>query len=433
MLGYREWAPVLGAACMLVSVSVQARPADRPTPVVVSRTVRRIVREPVWLVGTSEAPLRSTVASEVEGLVETFPVHEGLMVRRGDRLAVLNTTTLKNLLSAARARLTLCESECQELRRGLRPEEIARAKARLLEAEAELALTLKNVSRAKELLARNAASKQALDDAEARYKVAQQRVHAERAAHELARQGERQEKRDQAEARRADAAAEAKRLEDQVRMATITAPFAGQIVKENTQIGQWVSKGGAVVEMIQLNPVLVMVPVPERYISSVRLHDGVQVRFSALGSRIRLGKVVRILSQGDFDAHTFPVKVELDNPHWHIKSGMFARVRFGVGQARPALLAPKDAVVRARGMTLLVTVGPDGQVEHVPVQLGERFASMVEVSAPAVPGMKVIVRGNERVRPQQKVLATDEIPPDRYLAGTETQPTTTTQPQAPTP
>ena len=428
----RGWMAWGGAAWALVAGVLWAQPAGHTAPVVVSRVVRRTVREPVWLIGTSEAPMQSTVASEVEGRVESFPVHEGQMVQRGDTLAALSTTTRKNLLAAARARLTQCESECEELRRGHRPEEVEQAKARLTESEAQLTLAKKSLDRARKLAARRAASEQSLDDAQALHNVAVERVHVMRSAYALARQGERQEKRDQAEARRLAAAANVKHLEDLILMATIRAPFAGQVVAERTQIGEWVSKGGAVAEIIQLDPVHVNVPVMERYVSNIRTGDAVQVRFSALGKTTHAGTVVRILARGDSDAHTFPVKVALPNPDWRIKSGMFARVRFDIGGARSAVLVPKDAVVRSRGMTLLFTLSPTNEVTPLPVQLGERFASMVEVGPPAKPGMKVIVRGNERLRPKQKVTVTGELSPDRYLdASATSQPTPTTQRQAP--
>jgi len=421
-------------ACLMVGATAWAQPADHAAPVKVSRVVRRTVREPVWLIGATEAPLRSTVASEVAGLVQSLPAHEGQMVERGDTLAVLDTTTRENLLAAARARLAQSTSQCEELRRGLRPEEVEQAKARLAEAEAQVTFATKNLERTRKLAARRATTEQSVDSAQAAYSVAGERMRAARAAHALARQGERQEKRDQAEAQRLAAAAAVKHLEDLIRMATIRAPFAGQVIKEHTQVGQWVSEGGAVAEMIQLDPVHVNVPVPDRYIASVRLGHVVQVRLSALGETLRAAKVVRILAQGHADAHTFPVKLELANPDWQIKSGLFARARFDVGASRSAVLVPKDAVVRSRGMTLLFTLSPEGRVAPVPVQLGERFAGMVEVGPPARVDMKVIVRGNERARPNQKVVITGEIPPDRYLEGPgSAAPGPASQPQASAP
>ena len=84
----------------------QAAPPPKgrpPTPVRVATVLKQEVQQSVTLVGTVEPWKRSIVASEVPGLVDSFPVDEGMGVKRGQVLAQLRTDTLKIRLDAARA------------------------------------------------------------------------------------------------------------------------------------------------------------------------------------------------------------------------------------------------------------------------------------------------------------------------------------------
>lgn len=422
-----------------VCLAGQAGAVGAGHPATVSTVVRRPIPGPVWLVGATGGSLKSVVASQVEGIVKEFLVHEGQIVERGARLAVLNTRTLENQLAAARARQARHESEVAELRRGRRPEEINQAEARQREAEARVALAKSELERQRKLVAKKAASQQSLEQAQARYWIAEALLAVAKNALALARQGERQEKRDQSGADLAAAQADVKRLEDLIAMGTVRAPFAGHVTKEHTQVGQWIDQGGAVAELIQLDPIHVSVPVPERYISKVATGQMVQVRVGALDQSTRTGKVVRIIGEADADARTFPVRIEVANPGRRVKAGMFARVQFLVGPRRPALLVPAPAVRDRAGKPVVYTVGARRRVAAIPVHLGDRYAGLVEVTGASAhgaiaPGMRVIVGAHQGLRPGQKVRIARTVPVERYLTGAEPgAPTSQAAKRAPAP
>ena len=79
--------------------------------------------------------------------------------------------------------------------------------------------------------------------------------------------------------------------QDQLRMSNILAPFSGSIIKEHTEVGQWVDEGGPVVEMVDLSRVQVEIPLPERYVNGVKRGDSVAVSVDALPSMQMTGTI----------------------------------------------------------------------------------------------------------------------------------------------
>lgn len=301
------------------------------------------------LVGTATSRVTSLLASEIEGLVEKLYVDEGDIVKEGQVLARLRSSTLKIQLQVARA----ARKEAAE---------------RYLQAEAELERS------AKLRKSESIAEKKFLDD---RFEtmVWKQRV----------RQRE----------------AEISRLKDLLAKKTIIAPFSGFVAKRHTEIGQWVEKGGAIVTLIDLANVHVVVQLPERYVDKIRAGDLASVAVDALENKRFAGKVIAVIPEGDREARTFPVKVEVENKDLRIKGGMLCHVTFALGRPYAALLVPKDALV-TRGDRKFVFVYQDDTVRLVGVEVKGYHGGMAEVVGDLKPGHLVVTRGNERLRDGQK-------------------------------
>ena len=200
-------------------------------------------------------------------------------------------------------------------------------------------------------------------------------------------------------------------VEDDIGKCTIVAPFDGRIIEESTEVGQWLKKGDSVLSMLQLDYVKVRVPVPEKYIQSLKVGDESEVRFPALGSITRTGYIVHIVPQADKRARTFPVYIKIDNKDESIKSGMFAEATFETGSLLSATMILKDGIVR-RGGGEFIYLAIDGKVTEVPVQTGIAHKNLIQILGDVKPGVDVIVRGNERVRNAQDIQVTGRMDPD---------------------
>jgi len=217
-------------------------------------------------------------------------------------------------------------------------------------------------------------------------------------------------------------------LEDAIEQHTILAPFDGYVTKELTEVGQWISKGGPVAEIVELNSVDIVLPVVETYISGLRARSregsGTQtpdVAVEALPGEPFAGEVVAIVPQADYQARTFPVKVRVENrlsPSANsvmLKPGMFARVRLPVRTVNDALMVPKDALVLdVRTTRVWVVDSPDdslagigSSIRSVTIEVDTSVSEgdLIQVVGPVGPdgslplqdGEVVITEGNERV------------------------------------
>ena len=72
-------------------------------PVRVAEVFEQMVSDQIALVGTTQPVAESTIAVEVAGIVERFPVKEGDYVQKGALLVELKSTYLRLRLKAARA------------------------------------------------------------------------------------------------------------------------------------------------------------------------------------------------------------------------------------------------------------------------------------------------------------------------------------------
>ncbi|MDE0145672.1 MAG: efflux RND transporter periplasmic adaptor subunit [Nitrospira sp.] len=326
-------------------------PAPPPSPVRVAPVLQREVKRTVTLVGTVEPWKRSVVASEVEGLVQAFTAEEGMKVKRGDLLARLRTRTLRIRLDSAVA--------------------IYR------ESGARYERAKRNLKRVRALFKRELVTQKDFDDAVAEEAALKERL--------------------------SQLDAEIRQVRDSLNKSTVVAPFDGWITQEFTEIGQWVEEGGPVVEMVDLSHVQVEVPLPERYVSHIQIHDPVTATFDGLPAFEAQGRVFSLVAQADRTARTFPVKVEIPNPALAIKSGMVSRVTLRIDRPHQGLVVPKDALVLRGGKAFVFRVNEGTVVDQIPVTAILHVEDLVEIEGPVQAGMDVVVEGNERLFPGQSV------------------------------
>ena len=178
-------------------------------------------------------------------------VDEGDAVRVGDTLAVFATPTLAATIAQAEARAAAAAQHVQDLSRGARPEEVARAEAELRAADAEAERTASDLARLEPLAARSDVSRSTLDGARAAARVAAGRRDAARDALALLRAGTRREQLAvaTAEARSAQAAAQALHAsaDDLVLLSTV----AGVVTSRNVEPGEVLQAGQSAITVGQ--------------------------------------------------------------------------------------------------------------------------------------------------------------------------------------
>ena len=366
---------VVSCGCLLPAGQVIAQ-GRGPARVEVSSVVEREVAPSVRLVGTIRPQLRTTVASEVAGIVTALPVDEGVFVRKGDLLCKLRDAPRRFAHDEAVARLS-------ELEAGLAVRQAEFDKAKFEKDRTE---RLWNMQRSTD---------KERNDTLADLEAARGRV--DQAKFALEAQG-----------------AVVRRLADLLARTEIHAPYDGSVTIKHTEIGSWVNDGGGIVELLDLSTVRVRVNVPEACVAFCEVGSETYITVDAL-NRDFAGQVSRVIPIADEQARTFPVDVDIPNPERALKAGMFVRAMVPSGPKAVRLLIPKDAVLR-RGpipMVFVVRSSEKGQMaEMLPVEILSEVLDYVAVKKQGLSaGDQVIVRGNEFMQGPGPVIATPRPDP----------------------
>ena len=331
------------------------------TEVVVAKAEMRELPNTMTLVGTVEPRTRSVVGSEIAGIVASMPVRQGDHIEKGSLIVSLNNDALRW--------------------------QLAEANASLRAAEARLRRWAFEVERVAQLYNQEQANDKEVYDTQAEHDIAKYTV----------------------EERKAKAA----RLESDLSKTRILAPFTGDVVRRATEVGEWIARGGEVVEIVDLSSVLVRVNVPEFAIAYVHVGDSAAVKIDAIKKTLH-GEIRHIMRQADSEARTYPVEIVIDNQDGHLAAGMFARATVVSGPRAKVVSIPKDAVVVRDGVAYvgLVIPGARGGKAGVlaPVTTGADVGDWIAITSNNLdPGMEVITRGNERMFPfPSPILIVDE-------------------------
>ena len=384
-----------------IATSEAGRPRKRPPPLVsVAKVVERQVRNRLTVVGSVAPYRRSIVSSELEGRVQSAPLKVGDFVRANKTvLATVQRSGLEIDLRILQAELEKARQDLLRLERGKRPEEIAALQAKVREREAQMRNNELELNRAQDLFEKKILDKASHDRAAANFEASWQLYEEASRNLDIAKLGPRDEEKARARAEVSRMRARIARVRDDLAKTKIRSPLTGFITQEWVEVGQWLTKGGRVAEVIELDRVLVQAPIPERRISLVRVGDQARVVIDALGGRTFKGRVRGVIPQADPKSRTFPVEVEIKNTKsYDLKAGMFARLGLEYGKAAQMVLVPKDALIlRARGASVFVF--GKGRVREVSFKQGRSVDSFVEVPAGVLrAGMQVVVKGNENLR-----------------------------------
>ncbi|MFT4564174.1 MAG: membrane fusion protein (multidrug efflux system) [Gammaproteobacteria bacterium] len=352
----------IGLVCINLAVFGQGT-----MPVSVAKVMRAVIAEEINLTGSLRAVRVSQLSSEVEGLIERLNVDSGDQITRDQVVVELN-------------------SELANIAKSLASAEVDEATARENEARRRLA-ELTELAKQQHVPKTNV-------------ETARSEIHITGAALAQAR----------ASLRRAQAL-----LDRHI----VRAPFEGVVSLKLAEVGQWVDTSDPLIELVETKLLRLVTPVPQYYFSQIRKGTRVSIRFDSLPNEVFDTEITAKIPVSDSAARTFPVQIDLANDLGRLAPGMSARVMMRIEDASKsaALLVPQDAVVRRPNgkQSVWTVVVEDGvtKATSVAVSTGRVYRNSVEIVGDDLQaGMRVIVRGNEILRPGQVVTVADELATD---------------------
>ena len=357
--------------CLFLAAGVgcskkEAPPPPPPPEVLVAEVIQKDVPIYIELVGSTLGSEDVEIRARVEGYLISINFTEGAFVQKGQPLYKIDP----------------------------KPFEVAldQAKANLATAQAGLEKTNNDVARYQPLFARQAVSKQELDNALSAQEAARAQVDAHKAA--------------------------VAQAQLDLGYTNITSPVDGVIGTTQKKVGSLVGRGESTLlnTVSQVNPILFRCSIAEaEYLRIAR-------RSQQSGKPAQKQMNVELILA---DGTVFPHKGRLDaveravdpttgtltgqfafpNPDRLLRPGQYGKSRFVTDVKEGALLVPQLAVQERQGLYSVMVVKPDATVEQRTVKAGERVGNLWIIDSGVKPGEKVIVEGIQRVQPGMQVNA----------------------------
>lgn len=286
------------------------------------------------------------VGSPVTGVIETLPVSLGDAVVAGQPVV-----TLRADVERANAQVAQMRSQVD-----------ADAKA----AKANLVLAQQKVVRARQLLAQNFVSAQAVDQAVAETEVADQKYKLARSQQQIYVQ-------------------EQNVAKAQLGLRTLRSPISGVVVERYNNLGERV-EDRPVVRIASIDPLRVSLMIPIAQYGQVKVGDAMTIR-PELPGMAPLSATVRYVDQVvDAASNTFRVRLSLPNPDHRLPGGLRCKADIQSAAARQPPAAVKPAAVAPaltpnnKPMSTTVTWMPPSSKQAVPSNTRELSGLMLRTS-----------------------------------------------------
>jgi RND family efflux transporter MFP subunit len=235
------------------------------------------------------------VTSRIEGRIVELDLLEGDRVSKGQVVCRIDSTDLAN--------------------------QLAKAKAELVQARADRDSAETFLARQRELFADGVVSVQARDDAVTRAEVARAAV--------------------------GTAEAQVALYEDQLRDTEIRSPIDGVVIYKALRVGEWATPGTPILAIDDLSTLWARVDVQETEIAALRVGAAARIQLPGQPPVELPGRILAIGEEGEFatqrdvrrgrqDIRTFSVRVRIEGDASAAKPGMTAEVTFDLGRGEGA-------------------------------------------------------------------------------------------------
>jgi HlyD family secretion protein len=297
------------------------------------------------------------VNSKVTGRVAWIGVEKGDRVKEGQVLVRLENDEFRAQYQQAQGAVENAKAYLQELQNGSRPEEVQQAQHNLDEARATAANDKITLDRTRELFGQGVVSKQALDDATAKYEADQQRANSLQQGFSLSKQGPRTEEIARAKGALMQAEGTAAYAKSQLDATVIHAPVTGTILERKVEKGELLTAQfastaeggpqGSVVALADLSDLQVEADIAQNDFARMKPKQRGIVTVDAFPNLKWNGVIAEMSPEANRQKATVQVKVQIENPDEHLRPDMNATVKFLADENKGGNRQPAGAVVPA--------------------------------------------------------------------------------------
>jgi multidrug efflux system membrane fusion protein len=336
-------------------------------------------------IGTVRAKSTSVVSSQIMGSIVAMKVREGDLVRAGQVLVEIDSRESRIQAGKSDAGLVEMKNALDEVDRSMKA-----AESDQVAAEANRRFAASTFHRYQQLLKRQSISPHEFEEVSAKREMAD--AEAERAGRFLQSL---QAKRRQVLARIDQAKADVAGSRVYSSFTRIGAPISGVVVARQADVGYMATPGAPLLTIESGTDYRLEAAVQESRINMIHLRDPVRVQIDALGQQELAGTVVEIVPAADPASRTYLVKISIVPPTGNqqvIRSGLYGKARFTIGQTQ-VMTIPKKAVVERGQLTSVYVVDQSGIARVRLVKAGKTYDDRLEVLSGLQEGEQIVVDG----------------------------------------
>jgi len=364
---FRHTRFVLAAIAAALSASCEKPQAVAPAPteVYVTPVVQKDVPVYLELVGQTQGSQDVDIRARVEGFLNRVTFREGSFVRKGDLLYEIDPKPLEATLAGAKA-------------------DLATSKARLEK-------TNNDVERYTPLVAKQAVSRQELDDAVAAQRAARSQVDA--------------------------AAAAVDKAALDLGYTRVASPIDGLVGTTQVKSGNLVGRGESTLltTVSQIDPIIFRVGVTEAdYLRVIKRDptraggraraDGIELTLADGTVHPEKGRIGPIERAVNASTGTLGMQILFPNPDFVLRPGQYGRARILLETKPGALLVPQRAVQELQNLYSVAVVSGD-KVTFRNVKVGPRVDSLWVIDDGLKAGEQVVAEGLQAIRDGMTVRA----------------------------
>lgn len=352
--------------------------------------------------------------SKVTGRVAWIGVEKGDHVKEGQVLVRLEDQEFRAQYEQAVGASESARAQLLQLEHGSRAEEIQQADHNLSEAKATAANDQVSLERIKKLFDDGVMSKQALDDAAAKYEASQQRAHSLEQSYQLAKIGPRVEEIARAKGALMQAEGQAAYAKSQLEATVIRAPITGTILDRSVEkgellTGQYASAARPVFSLADLKDLQVELDIAQDDFARLGPKQKGIVTVDAFPDRKYHGAIAEISPEANRQKATVQVKVQIQDPDEYLRPEMNSTVKFLADESSqkssvsgPAgVFVPTNAVRDAAGKKVIFIVFKNKALQREVHVIAQRSGGVLVEGL--VGGEDVITAGPADLKDGEKI------------------------------
>lgn len=329
--------------------------------------------------GTLEEDNGVSLSFPVGGTVKQVNIAEGQNVQARQLIAVLDATTLDNLVSASSATVSQAQAA------------VGQARAGLAQAEKSAAQAADTYKRMKLLHDNGSLPEMKWVEVQTQYQQAQDAVSQVR------------QQVNQAEAAVKTAHAQKNISLKNLHDTRLIAPSTGYISRSMVTAGQNIAPGQPVAMLVDIRQVKVKISVPETDIAHIHVGQPLRFTVSSMPGRIFTARITEKGVAADPISRSYVVKAVTSNTERKLLPGMVCDAYIEQPQHTNILTLPANIIQIDIDNHPFVWTVVNGEALRTSVELGQNTGDNVQIVSGLSYGSKVIVEGQQKVSNGTKV------------------------------